>query len=94
EARIDGDGDVTVFGQATVNFEDGSTTTAEDVSFAVEAADLLSEEDDLTELLSDGGESDNGATASRADASAIDVAQLELALNLEHQESDSFDQHD
>ena len=94
EARIDGDGDVTVLGQANVNFEDGSTTTAEDVSFAVEAADLLSEEDDLTELLSDGGESDNGATASRADASAVDIAQLELTLNFEHNESDSFDQHE
>ncbi|MEL0153286.1 MAG: hypothetical protein VW779_08695, partial [Halieaceae bacterium] len=53
DSRVDGDGDVTVFGQVNVNYEDGSTTTAEDVSFAVEAADLLSEEDDLTELLSE-----------------------------------------
>jgi hypothetical protein len=96
EERVDGEGDVTVFGQANVNYEDGSTTTAEDVSFAVEAADLLSEEDDLTELLSDESASEGGEATgpSRADAAAIDIAQLELTLNFEHNESDSFDQHE
>ena len=96
-SRIDGDGDVTVLGQANVNFEDGSTTTAEDVSFAVEAGDLLSEEDDLAELLSDSdsdSDSDGDAASIRDNAAAIDTAQLELTLNFEHQESDSFDQHD
>ena len=91
ERRVDGDGDVTVFGQVNVNYEDGSITTAEDVSFAVEVADLLSEEDDLTELLSEGGEN---AAPSRTDAAAIDIAQLELTLNYEHNENDSFDQHE
>ena len=96
EERVDGEGDVTVFGQANVNYEDGSTTTAEDVSFAVEAADLLSEEDDLTELLSDESASEGGEATgpSRADAAAIDIAQLELTLNFDHNESDSFDQHE
>jgi len=94
EDRVDGEGDVTVFGQANVNYVDGSTTTAEDVSFAVEAADLLSEEDDLTALLSDESASEGGEASgpSRSDASAIDIAQLELTLNFDHNESDSFDQ--
>ena len=96
ESRVDGDGDVAVFGQVNVNFEDGSTTTAEDVSFAVEAADLLSEEDDLTELFSEEpiGERGEDLGPSRADAAAVDIAQLELTLNFEHNESDSFDQHE
>ena len=54
EGRIDGDGDVAVHGQVNVRFEDGTTSTAEDVSFAIEPGDLISEEDDLQVLLSDG----------------------------------------
>jgi hypothetical protein len=91
ERRVEGDGDVTVFGQANVNYQDGSTTIAEDASFAVEAADLLSEDDDLLELLSDGGEE---PVISRAEATEVDIAQLELTLNFEHNESDSFDQNE
>ena len=54
ESRIDGDGDVAVHGQVNVHYEDGTTSTAEDVSFAIEPGDLISEEDDLQVLLSDG----------------------------------------
>jgi len=34
EARVDGDGDVKVLGQANINYEDGSTGLAEDTTFA------------------------------------------------------------
>ncbi|MDA9762091.1 DUF5801 domain-containing protein, partial [Desulfobacterales bacterium] len=48
EGRSDADGDVTVLGQANVNYEDGSTGLAEDTSFA---KTLLSEEDISTDAI-------------------------------------------
>jgi len=47
EAGSAANGDVTIHGQSTVTFKDGSTTIAEDTSFAIQAADVLTDEDEL-----------------------------------------------
>ena len=70
-------GDVTIHGQSTVTFNDGSTTIAEDTSFAIQAADVLSDED---ELVLPGAES-AGAVAQRAEGEAAPEAnQPDLAM--------------
>ncbi|MDZ7852686.1 MAG: cadherin-like domain-containing protein [Halomonas sp.] len=55
EARTEADGDVIVHGQSQVTWSDGSTTTAEDTSFAISAAEVLSDGED--ELFQEDGTS-------------------------------------
>ena len=47
ESGTAADGDVVIHGQSEVVFTDGTTTTAEDTSFAISAADVISDEGDL-----------------------------------------------
>ncbi len=86
QAGTAADGDVTVHGQSTVTFNDGSTTIAEDTSFAIQAADVLSDED---ELVLPGAES-AGAVPQRAEGEAapegnqadLAMAEVDLMSNL------------
>ena len=56
-------GDVIIYGQSEVVFDDGTATTAEDAGFAIEAADLLGEEEFIP-LPGDAGDADIGAALS------------------------------
>jgi hypothetical protein len=56
-------GDVIIYGQSEVVFGDGTTTTAEDAGFAIEAADLLGEEEFIP-LPGDADDVDIGAALS------------------------------
>ena len=47
ESGTAADGDVVIHGQSEVIFTDGSTTTAEDISFAISAADVISDDAEL-----------------------------------------------
>ena len=49
EARTEADGDVSVHGQSSVTWTDGDITLAEDASFAIDMADLLTETADEME---------------------------------------------
>jgi hypothetical protein len=62
------DGDVVIHGQSAVTYTDGSTTIAEDTSFAISEADLLNTE----ELLLKEGAGDSVAAAPNADATNAD----------------------
>jgi hypothetical protein len=77
------DGDVTIHGQVGVNYTDGSSTVAEDVSFAISVEDILGDDDMLN--LPD----DEGAVAADKDpeelggagvVSDYDAAMLEVDL--------------
>ncbi|MFT7287622.1 MAG: hypothetical protein ACI87W_001736 [Halieaceae bacterium] len=84
------DGDVIIHGKSAVTFTDGTQTTAEDTSFAIDAADLLSTDDDI--LLPGGEEGrvadsagEGAATPSSAPAAAggDDAGDSFLALEAE-----------
>ena len=93
------DGDVIVHGQSTVTFTDGSTTIAEDVSFAISAGDVISDDDSVDIPPSS---EENQATASQdgstsdtsADRSGYDADLLEADLMTSNNNADKLDSHE
>jgi hypothetical protein len=79
-------GDVTIHGQSTVTFNDGSTTIAEDTSFAIQAADVLSDEDELVlpgaESASAVAQRAEGEAAPEANQPDLAMAEVDLMSNL------------
>ncbi len=73
------DGDVVIHGQASVNWADGTTTTAEDTSFAIDAADVIAQEDDIP--LPEAGQASPmaGSGAPQSDT-ATDTADMAISL--------------
>jgi hypothetical protein len=68
EAGTAADGDVVIHGQSEVTWTDGSTTVAEDTSFAISAADVIVDEDSVA--LPAGEE---GAVVLPTDEAGVDV---------------------
>ncbi|MEE4279040.1 MAG: hypothetical protein V2I82_11290, partial [Halieaceae bacterium] len=87
EARTAADGDVLIHGQSDVTWSDGRITQADDASFAINAADVLIESDEIA--LPPAGDSDSvdtvtdaarePATSSVPDGAA-EIASLEADL--------------
>ena len=92
ESGTAADGDVIIHGQSTVTFTDGSTTVAEDTSFAISAADVLSEDDSITLPAGETEESEAGAVESDAGAaggdSELDAAMIEADLMINSNNDD------
>ena len=85
ESGIAADGDVIVHGQSTVTFTDGSTTIAEDVTFAISAGDVLSEDDSVDiPAAGEGGQAgapaESASPESAADRSSYEADMLEADL--------------
>ena len=95
EARTDADGDVIVHGQSEVQWTDGSVSTAEDTSFVIDAADVLT---DGGEIVLPAGEDGSASTTvepseqeafdSPGPAGEADIAALEMDLLLRAGEDD------
>ena len=77
ESGTAADGDVVIHGQSEVTFTDGSTTTAEDTSFAVSAADVLDQEELLFNPANEAPPKPSDNTANSA-ADGIASTDLEL----------------
>ena len=92
ESGTAADGDVIIHGQSTVTYTDGSTTVAEDTSFAISAADVLSEDDSITLPAGETEESEAGAVESDAGAaggdSELDAAMIEADLMINSNNDD------
>ena len=86
-------------GQSTVTFTDGSTTIAEDVSFAISAGDVISDDDSVDIPPSS---EENQATASQdgstsdtsADRSGYEADLLEADLMTSNNNADKLDSHE
>ncbi|MEL7046358.1 MAG: hypothetical protein AAGL66_15280, partial [Pseudomonadota bacterium] len=90
------DGDVVIHGQTEVTWNDGSITTAEDASFAIDVADVLIDSDEVSlpaagdeDRVVEGGEEEVSAPSS--DSSGADAAALEVGLMLSNPEDDRTD---
>ena len=92
ESGTAADGDVIIHGQSTVTFTDGSTTVAEDTSFAISAADVLSEDDSITLPAGETEEPEAGAVESDAGAaggdSELDATMIEADLMINSNNDD------
>jgi hypothetical protein len=89
------DGDVIIHGQSTVTYEDGSTTIAEDVSFAISAGDVLSD-DDMNIPTTAGADQSTGSqhvggAETSADRSAYEADLLEADLMSSSHNNDKLD---
>ena len=75
-----------------MTFTDGSTTVAEDTSFAISAADVLSEDDSITLPAGETEESEAGSVESDAGAaggdSDLDAAMIEADLMINSNNDD------
>jgi hypothetical protein len=100
ESGTAADGDVIIHGQSTVTYTDGSTTVAEDTSFAISAADVLSDDDSIdlpggdADAEQSAGAPEEDAGAAAGDASA-DAAMLEADLMVnsnQHEKNDGYEQ--
>jgi len=85
ESGTAADGDVIVHGQSTVTFTDGSTTIAEDVTFAISAGDVLSDDDSVDiPAAGEGGQAgapaESASPESAADRSSYEADMLEADL--------------
>ena len=85
ESGTAADGDVIVHGQSTVTFTDGSTTIAEDVTFAISAGDVLSDDDSVDiPAVVEGGQAgapaESASPESAADQSSYEADMLEADL--------------
>jgi hypothetical protein len=85
ESGTAADGDVIVHGRSTVTFTDGSTTIAEDVTFAISAGDVLSDDDSVdipaaVEGGQAGAPAESASPESAADRSSYEADMLEADL--------------
>ena len=87
ESGTAADGDVVIHGQSEVIFTDGSTTTAEDISFAISAADVISDDAELAlpdseqPIASPEAVDGNGADGSTNDFEAT-MIEADLMINV------------
>ncbi|WOJ95024.1 retention module-containing protein [Congregibacter variabilis] len=86
---IAADGDVAIHGRSNVTWTDGSVTTAEDASFAIDIADVLVDHGtiDIPVLAQEAGDvvieaNDTAAPASASGDAAQDIAAMEIDLLL------------
>ena len=86
------DGDVTIHGQAVVNFTDGTTGTAEDVTFAaVTVEDLLGEQEDIPLPVGEASEAPSATDSSPVSDTDTDVAALEFDISFSLPEQNKTD---
>ncbi|EAQ98956.2 retention module-containing protein [Congregibacter litoralis] len=86
-------GDVTIHGQSDVTWTDGSVSVAEDASFAISAADVLSDDGDLILPAHEGEDSstiarDVPASEEQKAGGEADIAALEIDLLLNNSNDD------
>ena len=84
-------GDVEVESQVDFDFDDSDSDASGEVLYAIEAGDLISEEDDLQGLLSDGEAPETDASNN---ASQFDSISLEENFKLDLDDGDSGESFD
>ena len=93
ESGTAADGDVIIHGQSEVVFTDGATTTAEDTTFAISAADVISDEGDLALPASEEAARVPGAPDAEADGRSgeFDTLMIEADLMLNANRDEGVD---